>query len=342
MPTYRTALIGCGGRGREHAPALQADPRMQMVALVDVKRENADTLNADFSFGAKVYTDYAEMLEAEKPDVVVVTLWTVLHLPVFRACAEARVKLVLSEKPMAPTWGECLEMVRLAEHTGCRLSFSHQRRYAPGNQLARKLIAEDRFGKIERLDLTAPPNLLDCGTHTFDQALSFLGDGVGVKWVLGAVDTTEMLDWFGVKAEGMAAGTVVFENGVRAVFQFGPPDLDVWSGVRVHGTDGLLDVGWDGEFRRAVVFSDPSWTPPPTAAEESGAMMAAYIRDNLDCLETGAEPETSSRKALRAAEIIFALYESVRRHKRVTLPLAGVSDNPFLSMLVAGEFGDHL
>ena len=341
MPIYRTALIGCGGRGREHAPALQADPRVQMTALTDVKRENADTLNADFGFGAAVYTDYAEMLRMEKPDVVVLTLWTVLHLPVFRACAEAGVRLVLSEKPIAPTWGECQEMVQLAEHTGCHLSFSHQRRYASGNQLARRLIAEGRFGEVQRLDLTAPPNLLDCGTHTFDQALSFLRDKVGVKWVLGAVDTTEMLDWFGVKAEGMATGTVVFENGIRAVFQFGPPDLDVWAGVRVHGTDGLLDVGWDGDFRRAVVFSDPLWTPP-AVTEEGGAMMAAYVKDNLDCLESGAEPETSGKKALKAAEIIFALYESVRRHKRVALPLTGVSDNPFLSMLAAGEFGEKL
>ena len=339
MPIYRTALIGCGGRGREHAPALQADPRVQMTALTDVKRENADTLNADFGFGAAVYTDYAEMLRTEKPDVVVLTLWTVLHLPVFRACAEAGVRLVLSEKPIAPTWGECQEMVQLAEHTGCHLSFSHQRRYASGNQLARRLIAEGRFGEVQRLDLTAPPNLLDCGTHTFDQALSFLRDKVGVKWVLGAVDTTEILDWFGVKAEGMATGTVVFENGIRAVFQFGPPDLDVWAGVRVHGTDGLLDVGWDGDFRRAVVFSEPLWTPP-AVTEEVGAMMAAYVKDNLDCLESGAEPETSSQKALKAAEIIFALYESVRRHKRVVLPLTGVTDNPFLSMLAAREFGD--
>lgn len=339
MHTYRTALIGCGGRGREHASALQSDARVQMVALADVKRESAEALNTDFSFGATVYTDYAEMLRAEKPDVVVLTLWTPLHLPVFRACTEAGVKAVLSEKPMAPTWGECQEMVRLAEETGCRLSFSHQRRYAKGNQLARHLIAEGRFGEVKRLDLSAPPNLLDCGTHTLDQALSFLGDSVGVKWVLGAVDTTEMIDWFGVKAEGMAAGTVVFENSVRAVFQFGPPDLDVWSGVRVHGTDGLLDVGWDGEFRQAIVFSDPSWTPP-TVVEEPGAMMAAYVKDTLDCLESGTEPETSSRKALKAAEIIFALYESVRRHKRVELPLTGVPDNPFLSMLAAGEFGD--
>lgn len=338
---YRVAVIGCGGRGREHAPALQADPRVQVVALADVKTENAEALNADFGFGAAIYADYRAMMAQEKPDVVVATLWTPLHLPVFRDCVQASVRAVLSEKPMAPTWGECLELARLAEESGCQLTFCHQRRFAPGNRLARRLIAEGRIGPILRMDLTAPPNLLDCGTHTFDQALSFLGDTVSARWVLGAVDTTETLDWFGVKAEGMAEGTIVFEGGIRAALQIGPPDLDFWGGVRVTGRDGFLEVTWDGVFNRAVVYADPSWQPPvpAEAAEDApGAPLIGYVRDALDCLESGAEPETSHRRALRASELIFALYESVRRHKRVPLPLTGLTDNPFLTMLAAGEF----
>lgn len=39
------------------------------------------------------------------------------------------------------------------------------------------------------------------------------------------------------------------------------------------------------------------------------------------------EPELSSRKALRANELIFATYESSRRHGRVELPLT-IEDNP--------------
>ena len=44
-------------------------------------------------------------------------------------------------------------------------------------------------------------------------------------------------------------------------------------------------------------------------------------------------------KSFRATEIIFALYESVRRHARIELPLTGVTDNLFLTMLERGEFG---
>ncbi|MBC8102221.1 MAG: Gfo/Idh/MocA family oxidoreductase [Cytophagales bacterium] len=336
-PLYRVAIIGCGKRARAHVPGLLADSRCTVVALADVSRAAADAMNTDYGFGAAVYLDHRELLERERPDVVIVTLWTPLHLPVYKDCVAAGVRAVLSEKPMAPAWGECLEIARIAEESGCQLTFCHQRRFAQGNQLARHLIAEGRLGKLERMDLFSPPNLLDCGTHTLDQALSF-NEEIPAKWVLGAVDTTQLLQWFGVSAEGMATGTLVFGNGVRASIQVGGPDMDLWGGVRVTGSEGFLEVLWDGQFQRAVVYADPAWQPPTLPDETADAPMIGVVRNALDCLESGAEPELSYQKALRASEIIFALYESVRSHTRVALPLTGVSDNPFLTMLANGEF----
>ncbi|MDH7569497.1 MAG: gfo/Idh/MocA family oxidoreductase, partial [Armatimonadota bacterium] len=229
----------------------------------------------------------------------------------------------------------CLEMARLAEESGCQLTFCHQRRFARGNQLARQLIAEGRFGKLLRMDLYSPPNLLDCGTHTFDQALSFNGE-IPARWVLGAVDTSEVLNWFNVPSEGMSVGYVIFENGVRANYQVGGPDKDMPTGVRVVGTEGFLEVAWDGEFGRAVVYTDPGWQPPPVK-DTPARMMEDVVRNAMDCLESGEEPELSHRKALRAAEIIFALYESVRRRARVVLPLQ-TRDNA-LHALLQGQPG---
>jgi predicted dehydrogenase len=332
----KAALIGCGGRGKAHALGLADDKRVAVVGLVDPNEEAAKALNEEHSFGARLYTDYCEMLDKERPDVVVSATWTPLHLPVFRACVESGIKAVLSEKPMAPTWGECLETSRLADESGCQLTFCHQRRFAKGNRLARKLIHEGALGEIQRMDLYSPPNMLDCGTHTFDQALSFNGESPA-KWVLAAIDTSTTVRWFDVSAEGTAVGTVVFENGVRASFQFGGPDLDIWGGVRVVGSDGFLEVMWDGQFKRAVRYDDHAWNPVPEE-DTHDDHMRAYVHEALDSLENGSEPELSHRKALRAAEIIFACYESVRRHQRIELPVSGFEDNPFLTMLEAGEF----
>ncbi|MBV9864726.1 MAG: Gfo/Idh/MocA family oxidoreductase [Abitibacteriaceae bacterium] len=331
--TYRVGLIGCGGQGRAHVTGVQADPRLQVVALADPNREAADKFNTDYGFNAPVYTDYQELLEKAKPDIAVACLWTPLHLPVYRDCAQAGVKAVLSEKPMAPTWGDCLEMARIAEQTGCQLTFSHQRRFAKGNILVRQLIADGVFGEIKRLDLYSPPNLLDCGTHTVDQALSFINE-TPARWVLGAADTSEVLNWFNVRSECMAEGTIVFQNGVRAHLQIGGPDMDMWGGVRVIGSEGFIEVFWDGNYGQAAVYKQPDWKPP-VIEEKSDEHMVGLVRNAVDCLQSGQEPEASYQKALRASEILFALYESVRRRARVELPLTDVLDNPLHALLDA-------
>lgn len=336
MTTFRVAFIGCGNRAKPHAAALQTDERCEVVALSDINREAAQAFNEKYGFRAAVYADYEAMLREVKPDIVVSCLWTPLHLRMFEACVAAGVRAVHSEKPMAPTWGDCLAMARLAEETGTQLTFCHQRRFAPGNRLVRAWLKEGRIGKLLRMDLYSPPNLLDCGTHTFDQALSF-NEEIGVKWALGAADATNPLNWFNVSSESMFVGTLVFENGVRANIQTGGPDQDMHTGVRLIGSNGFIEVGWDGDLGEVRVYDDPAWKPEAAASSEAEQMIGV-IDDVVSSFAAGTEPELTCRKALRASEIIYAFYESVRRHARVELPLTDVTDNPFIAQLEAGHF----
>ena len=332
-PIYRVAVIGCGGRARAHAPGFDADKRLKIVALADVKRESAEAFQTDHGYtDAAIYTDHRELLTTERPDVAVVTLWTAFHLPVIKDCIEAGVKVILSEKPVAATWGECVEIARLAEASGVVLTFAHQRRFASGNRKVRELIADGVFGKIERMDLFSPPHLLDCGTHSVDQAISFNGEA-GVTWVHGAVDLTNTVNYFGIVAEGNFTGTFRFDNGVYATIRTGTHELELWGGVRVVGADGFVEVFWGGDVKRAVKYSDPSWMFPAVVAASEHEEMIGLVTNAIDAYESGAEPELSYKKAMKASEILFAFYESARTHKRVTLPLTGVTGNPLFELL---------
>jgi UDP-N-acetyl-2-amino-2-deoxyglucuronate dehydrogenase len=336
MNKYKVAIIGCGGRGSTHASAIKSEKRCEVVAIVDIKTEAAEKLNSDNDFGAKIYTDYKEMLIVEKPDVTVIALWTPLHFQVFKDCAESGVKVVFSEKPMSPTWGESVEMTKIAERTGCQLSFSHQRRFAPGNLNVRKLLNEGLIGKIERMDLYAGMNLLDCGTHTFDQAFSFINDAPA-KWVLGAVDTTDTINWFDVRSEKLAVGAMVYENGISANIYVGESTQKLVNGVRIYGENGFLEVGWEGDIQRGAVYNDPTWKVPKYDKDVPETNLFRAFPHIIDCYEAGKESVLSYKNALRAAEIIFAFYESVRTRAVVHLPVSGFTDNPFITMYENGK-----
>ena len=327
MPEYKVAFIGCGKRAAQFAEGVARDKRCRVVALADPSEENRRSLKEAFGWSAELFGDHREMLSAARPEVVIGALWTPLHLPVYRDCVSAGVRSYLSEKPMAPTWAESLEMARIAEQGGCQLTFCHQRRFSLRNRTVRRLLTEGRFGRIERLDLYSPCSLLDCGTHTFDQALSFLGD-VSAKSVLGAIDVTGDRLSFSVPVESHASGCVVFEGDIPAsVVSSMRPCQDMGSGLRVLGSLGMIEVLWDGEVRRACIYDDPAWRFPDPGPNSQGEVMEAVVREVLDSLESGVESDISWQKALRATEIIFAFYESARRRERIHLPLGPTDDS---------------
>ncbi|MFW6256277.1 MAG: Gfo/Idh/MocA family protein [Candidatus Sumerlaeota bacterium] len=336
MSRIKTALIGCGKRGNGNAKAIRGNERLEMVGLVDPNIEAAQGLKDEFGFAnASAYSDHKEMLEKEKPELCAICVWTGLHLPLFRDCAEAGVKAVFLEKPMAGSWSESREIARIAEETGCHLFFSHQRRCNRGNQIAREMFADGIFGRILRMDLYAPCGLLDCGTHTLDQAFSYLGDEVGVQWVHGALDMTEIKEPFGIPEVGFFSGNMMYDNGVLAsIFCREFPGQDHWTGLKVFGSKGFMEFGWGGEVNRYAIFDQPDFVPPAIEEDKFEPMVKSYA-SIVECMETGEAGPLDYRKALRATEVIYAFYESARTHRRIDLPLTGVEGHPLVEMIEA-------
>jgi predicted dehydrogenase len=113
----------------------------------------------------------------------------------------------------------------------------------------------------------------------------------------------------------------------------------MYTGLRVIGENGFIEVEWDGGFLKSAVYDEPDWNPE-VFEEDQKDVIVAMIKDVVDSYENGTEPEVDYHKGLRATEIIFALYESVRQNSRIELPIS-IKDNPFITMLEAGSFGEY-
>ncbi len=74
----RTAVVGLGRIGWQfHLPEIKSHGGFTLTAVVDPLAERLE--EAKNTFGAKGYTDYEDMLESEKPDVVVIASPTKFH-----------------------------------------------------------------------------------------------------------------------------------------------------------------------------------------------------------------------------------------------------------------------
>jgi predicted dehydrogenase len=132
-----------------HMLGYKAAPNCQVVALADIDPAAAKEFQAKHGLaGAKVYTDYHAMLATEKPDMVSIATWPKLHCEMVLASADAGVKAIHCEKPIALTWGDAKRMVSRCRETGAQLTFNHQRRFLEPFRKAKQLITSAAIGKL--------------------------------------------------------------------------------------------------------------------------------------------------------------------------------------------------
>ena len=100
MEELSAAVIGAGSQGRVHGFGHRAAPGVTLIALADVDERAAHDLAAELDV-AHVHRDYRELLRVHRPDIVSVCTPPALHPEIVRAAAEAGVRAVHCEKPVA-------------------------------------------------------------------------------------------------------------------------------------------------------------------------------------------------------------------------------------------------
>ena len=338
MAQFRVGIIGCGrpwksqgasgfGMARFHAHGYTASADATIVALADINLENARAFQAMHG-GERIYTDYQEMLAREQLDIVSICTWPQHHAPMVIAAAEAGVKAIHCEKPMAPSYGEALRMVDICQAHSTQLTFNHQRRFATPFRTARDLLRSGSIGQLQRLEGICR-DLFDWGTHWFDM-FSFYNEEAAVSWVIGQVDWRGGATVFGVPLEGQGISLFSYENGVQGLLLTGYGTERKLS-TRLVGSNGVIEVTLGTTSIRVRGKGDADWRDVRVAHEANenlSELVGRGVLDLIDALKTGREPELSARRALRATELIFATYESSRRGGRVELPLEAL-ESPF-------------
>src|SRR5436309_3063923 len=93
---YRAAIVGCGGISRRHARGIAERPDCELVAGADVRPGNAAKLAAEFEI-PRTYSDYRELLEKERPELLAICTWPGTHAEITVAAAAAGVRGVICE-----------------------------------------------------------------------------------------------------------------------------------------------------------------------------------------------------------------------------------------------------
>ncbi len=351
MATYRVGVIGTGnplqrgpmgfGMANEHAVAYRRLRSCQIVACADIQEENAQAFQKKFKV-PNIYLDYQEMLAKENLDIVSICTWPSLHAQMVIDSAIAGVKAIHCEKPMADTWGDARLMAQECDRRGVQLTFNHQRRFGAPFQNARKLIQEGAIGEVRSVQ-AACSNLFDYGTHSIDLCNMLAGD-IPIRWVISQIDYRKEKLMFGAHVENQALTQWEYTSGAIGLVATGPGRKLIACHNRALGSDGEIQIGPEGEGMPALRIRRDSgrkagrWETIDCGDEgmHGPGHIQRAIKDLIDSLKKGTEPELSAHRALNVTEVIFAAYESSRIRARIDLPLT-IQDNPLISMLETGK-----
>lgn len=186
----RAGVVGLGKQALEdHIPGIQASDGAELAAVCD---DHAELVREQqYRLRVAGYTDYREMLAAERLDLVVVCVPHHLGRMVVEAAAAQKVH-VLKEKPFATSLREAYELVDCCEQAGIELMVTLQRRFNPiytsFTQLADQIgtpfmvdasytlhVADPSDGWRGQCSSAGGGCIIDMGYHLIDMILWYFG-----------------------------------------------------------------------------------------------------------------------------------------------------------------------
>ncbi|MDT5294775.1 MAG: hypothetical protein QOJ76_1655 [Acidobacteriota bacterium] len=305
--TLRTAVIGVGHLGRQHArihAALDAEGKSRFAAVCDTNRETARGVAQEHR---RDWTDDWRTLVGEV-DAVSLATPTESHAEIACAFLEAGVH-VLVEKPISRTLAEADLMIAAAERGRATLMVGHLERFNPALVALRPHVRRPLYFEIHRVGQFTARSLdidvvLDLMIHDLDIVLWLVGPdaevtdvrGVGLPVLTNRVDAANARIEFATGAVANITASRVGTEKIRKMRFFQPHDYVAvdyatrhasisslapptstgsWPGVQVRHLD-ILDVEpLRAEIELFLEAAGAGTTPPVTGLEGRRALALA-------------------------------------------------------------------
>ena len=153
-----------------HALAYKLISRGELVACCARTDARREAFAAEF--GIPGYADAAEMIRAEKPDLVHLVTPPSTRVELMTLVDALGVPACIVEKPIATEARDWQALVALEARTGTKFGVGAQFRYHPDLTRCREALRSGQLGAVRFLDASAVGTICDQGVHVVDWAMS--------------------------------------------------------------------------------------------------------------------------------------------------------------------------
>jgi predicted dehydrogenase len=324
-------IAGAGSIGRRHLRNLLALGERDILLY----RTGRATLPDDELSTFPVEFDLQSAL-AHRPDAVIISNPTSLHLDVAIPAADAGCHLLL-EKPISNTMRRVPELKDAAQRGGGKILVGFQFRFHPGLQHVAELLKEQAIGRLVSARASWGEYLP--GWHPWEDyrqsysARPDLGGGViltlchpldYMRWLLGEVDSlwamAAKVGDLDLSVEDTAEIALRFQNGALGSIHLDYNRQPASHHLEIVGTHGVIQ--WDNADGAARVYrvSGQRWevyAPPP--GFERNDMFLAQMRHFLAVARAETQPLCSFEDGVKALELALRAVESAQQGKMLPI-----------------------
>lgn len=325
----RVAIVGLEGHPTEISKPLDELPDVEIVGVCSPDARAIERFRRGKArlAGAKSYSDYRHMLDAEKPDVVAVCNNNGERAAAILEAAGRRMN-VIAEKPLALNRTDLNRVKAAIEKNRIQLGMLLPMRYEPPYQMLKKIVDSGEIGEVILISAqksyqlgnreewykhqaTYGSTILWIGIHMFDlmrftsgrdftQASSFMGR-------VGFPNAGEM--------ETTTATAFRMDNGGTATLHM---DYCLPAAAPAHGDDRLRLSGTKGvaEYMAATGVTLATATQKPHRIENLPPDGSVF-RDYIAAVYGGAKPTLSLHDIYRNCEVNIAAHEAAVQGKVV-------------------------
>jgi predicted dehydrogenase len=325
----RVGIVGVGGNGGRFLDAYATNPRVEVVAICDVREEHRLEMQAKYQV-PHGYDDIALLLEHAEIDLVSIHAPDWLHVPFMLAALDAQ-KHVFVEKPMATTVEDCLQAVERADRASTRVAVGHVLRTRPLFRMLKEMVEAGELGNIYAMRT----HYLTDAMHRRDSFLETANSSYSHSMLTMGVHPVDLMRWFAgdivevqaMQNEGMAMPGQGRDESVTALYRFASGAtgsitvcwasnyvFDSFYGLELHGSEA--SVVWDKIHRRGVHKAAP--LPPPPETERIG--YAAEVDTVVDSLLDETPLFCDVHEGARSAIACLMAVEAAKTGETLTVP----------------------
>jgi len=315
---------------------------VKLAAVCDIKESQASARAK--AYNCKYYTDYKKMLDEAGLDAVHICTPHYLHMPMVLEAAKRKINTI-TEKPMGLNPAQARKEIASARRAGITFAVISQNRFNPGSQLVKKRIKDGSIGKLKAAKLVLTYHKPDSyykksnwkgrkdkegGGVVIDQAIHYLDI---VRWLIPSpieyveAHVSNRMHSF-INVEDSAEGVVKFKNGFYLCFYL----------INCYSFDDDPFIDFDCEKARVRIVKDSAYIGYNKGAKEKaeprldeyidygdgvrdywGYCHYNQIKDFYEALRNKRKPAITGEDALKTQELVWAIYESSRRGRKVYL-----------------------